>query len=94
MTYTLEQVEENQEFMQAVTSEAYEMAFENQSGKVTHGQLSTICFDNRDLIVGDVTVDQLEDAAADVMTMNDKMATPILDRLTANEAAQSFMECI
>jgi hypothetical protein len=28
------------------------------------------------------------------MYMNDKMATPILDRLTANEATQSFMECI
>jgi hypothetical protein len=94
MTYTLEQVEENQEFMQAVTSQAYEIAFENQSGKVTHGQLATICFDNRFLIVGDALVESLEDAAADLMYMNDKMATPILDRLTANESAKSFMECI
>ena len=94
MTYTLEQVEENQEFMQAVTSQAYEIAFENQSGKVTHGQLATICFDNRDLIVGDALVESLEDAAADLMYMNDKMATPILDRLTANESAKSFMECM
>mgnify|MGYP000436342730 CR=1 FL=1 len=109
MTYTLELLEQHNQFMQAVTSQAYELAAE--SGKVSIGQIQQICIENRDLIGADDlrkainhdiiqkqyvdrTVEILEDAVIDIMHMNDKLATPILDRLTKTEGAEAFMDSI
>ena len=88
MTYTLELLEQHNQFMQAVTSQAYELAAEN--GKVSIGQIQKICIENRDLIGADDlrkainhdiiqkqyvdrTVEILEDAVIDIMHMNDKL---------------------
>ena len=88
MTYTLELLEQHNQFMQAVTSQAYELAAE--SGKVSIGQIQKICIENRDLIgredlrkdinhdiiqkqYVDRTVEILEDAVIDIMHMNDKI---------------------
>ena len=111
MTYTLELLEQHNEFMQAVTSQAYELVMAAENCKVTIGQIQKLCIENRHLInrddlrkainhdiihmqYVDRTVEILEDAVIDIMHMNDRLATPILDRLTKTEGAQAFMESI
>jgi len=53
MTYTLELLEQHNDYMQAVTSQAYEQAVDNPSGKVTISEIQKICIENRDLIGAD-----------------------------------------
>lgn len=74
-------------FAQDVVSDAYLEALDNESGKVTIPQLDKICqdhpwYDEIELDVLESVVEQIEEH----LFNEGKLATPILDRLNAQEA--------